>query len=177
MNWCVGVLSIGLTSTYHARITIPSAQDMMMMLDLRYMYEHAPYILVAILVIGHRYVLGCIVSLLLRVGLAIGLIRFQVKAKRIDSQWVSTNGDGQDTTAAATSASGCRAEIDSADLDVRISLLGVILGTAIGSGGSLYSIHHEVAGRIVGVEVASNGRSDGSCRIKSILPCKSVDAE
>lgn len=135
---------------------MPSAQDTMM---------HAPYILVAILVIGHRYVLGCIVSLLLRIGLAIGLIRFQAKAKQIDSQWVSTNGDGQDTAAAA---SGCRAEIDSADLDVQISLLGVVLGTALGSSGALHRIQHEVAGRIAGAEVASNGHSDGSCRVKSI---------
>ena len=144
---------------------MPSAQDMMMMLDLRYMYEHAPYILVAILLIGHRHVLGCIVSFILRIGLAIGLIRFQAKAKRIDSQWVSTNGDGQDTAAAA-SASGCRAEIDRADLDVQISLLGVVLGTALGSSGALHSIQHEVAGRIAGAEVASNGHSDGSCRVK-----------
>ena len=94
--------------------------------------------------------------------------RFDSKAKRIDSQWVSTNGDGQGTAAAAL-ASVCRAEIDSADLDVQISLLGVVLGTTLGSSsGALYSIHHQVAGRIAGAEVASNGHSDGSCRVKSI---------
>jgi len=126
------------------------------MLDVR--YEHAAYVLVAILVIGHRYALGWICSIVLRLGLAFGLIKFQAKTKRVYSQRVSTNDDDQDTA----SASGSRAiEMDSTELDVQISLFGVLFGKTIFSRGVLYSIQHELAGSV-------GGGDTGSCRVKSI---------
>ena len=145
-----------------------------MMLDVG--YEHAPCVLVAILVIGHRHILGCIVSLLLRIGLAFGLIKFQAKTKRNESQRDSSTNNGEQEY--ATSASGGRIEIDGSDLDVQISLFGVIFGKAIGSSGALYRIQREIAGRVGGggEEVTSdaNGHCDDhdllpeSCRVKSI---------
>ena len=147
-----------------------------MMLDVR--YEHAPYVLVAILVVGHRHILGCIVSIILRIGLAFGLIKFQAKIKRDDSRRGSSTNKGEQDN--ATSASGGRIEIDGSDLDVQISLFGMMFGKAISSSSAIYRIQREMAGRVGGGEVTCTSDADAnghsgendllleSCRVKSI---------